>query len=120
MIVIRAMNDLGILDSYISHSFGFDSTTLFVGPGGVQDAKFETPKLAGPQYPSNAGIRRTDLQKVLADGAADAGAKVRLGVTVTDMNDDGAGVDVTFSDGSTGRYDIVAVPTVCSRARAKP
>jgi 2-polyprenyl-6-methoxyphenol hydroxylase-like FAD-dependent oxidoreductase len=107
MNVIRAMNDLGILDSYISHSFGFDSTTLFVGPGGVQDAKFETPKLAGPQYPSNAGIRRTDLQKVLAEGAADAGAKVRLGVTVTDMNDDGAGVDVTFSDGSTGRYDIV-------------
>jgi 2-polyprenyl-6-methoxyphenol hydroxylase-like FAD-dependent oxidoreductase len=67
MNVIRAMNDLGILDSYISHSFGFDSTTLFVGPGGVQDAKFETPKLAGPQYPSNAGIRRTDLQKVLAE-----------------------------------------------------
>jgi len=107
MNVIRAMNDLGILESYLTHSYGFDSTTLFVGPGGVQDAKFDTPKLAGPDKPSNAGIRRTDLQKVLGDGAKDAGCEVRLGLTVAEMNDDGAGVDVTFSDGSTSRYDIV-------------
>ena len=107
MNVIRAMNDLGILDSYLAHSYGFDSTTLFVGPGGVQDAKFDTPKLAGPDKPSNAGIRRTDLQKVLGEGARSAGCAVRLGLTVADMKDDGAGVDVTFSDGTSGRYDIV-------------
>lgn len=107
MNVVRAMGQLGILDDYLSYAFGFDSTTLFVGPGGVQDAKFETPRLAGPDYPSNAGIRRPDLQAVLAKGVEKAGAKVRLGTTVTDMNDDGDGVDVTFSDGSTGRYDIV-------------
>ena len=107
MNVIRAMNQLGVLENYLSRSYGFDSTTLFVGPGGVQDAKFDTPKLAGPSNPSNAGIRRTDLQKVLAEGAAAAGAKVRLGLTVSRMDDDGAGVDVAFSDGSAGRYDIV-------------
>lgn len=107
MNVIRAMNDLGVLESYLENSYGFDSTTLFVGPGGVQDAKFDTPKLAGPDNPSNAGIRRTELQKVLGDGAKAAGCKLRLGLTVTNMDDDGAGVDVTFSDGGTGRYDIV-------------
>lgn len=107
MNVVRAMGELGILDDYLSHSFGFDSTTLFVGPGGVQDAKFETPRLAGPDYPSNAGIRRPDLQTVLAQGVEKAGAKVRLGTVVSDMNDDGEGVDVTFSDGSSARYDIV-------------
>ncbi|KQI68807.1 2-polyprenyl-6-methoxyphenol hydroxylase [Loktanella sp. 3ANDIMAR09] len=107
MNVIRAMKELGVLDDYLARSYGFDSTTIYVGPGGVQDAHFNTPKLAGPDYPSNAGIRRTDLQKVLAGGAERAGAKVRLGLTVTDMQDDGTGVDVTFSDGSTGRYDVV-------------
>lgn len=107
MNVVRAMGELGILDDYLSKSFGFDSTTLFVGPGGVQDAKFETPRLAGPDYPSNAGIRRPDLQAVLAEGVKKEGAQVRLGTTVTDMNDDGEGVDVTFSDGTSGRYDIV-------------
>lgn len=107
MNVIRAMKELDVLDQYLSCASGFDSTTLFVGPGGHQDAKFDTPKLAGPEYPSNAGIRRTDLQKVLAEGAKAAGATIRLGLTVTDMNDDGECVNVTFSDGSTGRYDIV-------------
>lgn len=107
MNVVRAMNQLGLLDDYLSHAYGFDSTTLFVGPGGKQDAKFDTPRLAGPEYPSNAGIRRPALQKVLAEGAKREGASIRLGTTVTDMNDDGAGVDVTFSDGTTGRYDIV-------------
>lgn len=107
MNVTRAMHDLGVLDDYLSHAYGFDSTTLFVGPTGVQDTKFDTPRLAGADYPSNAGIRRTDLQKVLADGVTKAGAEVRLGLTVTGMNDTGSGVDVIFSDDSTGHYDIV-------------
>lgn len=105
--VIRAMGELDMLDSYMSKACGFDQTTIFVGPGGVQDAQFSTPRLAGPNYPSNAGIKRSDLQEVLGQGAKDAGANVRLGLTVTDMNDDGEGVDVTFSDGTSGRYDIV-------------
>ena len=107
MNVVRAMNDLGILDDYLSLAFGFDTTTLFVGPGGVQDAQFDTPRLAGPDYPSNAGIRRTDLQTVLSKAAQKAGADIRLGTTVDDMADDGDGVDVTFSDGTAARYDIV-------------
>ncbi|MDB5438683.1 MAG: 2-polyprenyl-6-methoxyphenol hydroxylase, partial [Caulobacteraceae bacterium] len=37
----------------------------------------------------------------------EAGAVVRLGVTAEALNDDGQGVDVTFSDGGKGRYDIV-------------
>lgn len=107
MNVVRAMNDLGMLESYLSHSFGFDSTSLFVGPGGVEEAKFDTPRLAGPNYPSNAGIRRTELQKVLADGASKAGAKIRLGLTVTNLTNASNGVDVTFSDGTAETYDIV-------------
>lgn len=107
MNVVRAMGQLGILDDYLSHAFGFDSTTLFVGPGGVQNAKFDTPRLAGPNYPSNAGIRRPDLQAVLAEGVKRSGAQVRLGTTVAEIDDDGLGVDVAFSDGTAGRYDIV-------------
>lgn len=107
MNVVRAMKELGVLDDYLSRAFGFDSTTLFVGPKGIQDATFDTPRLAGPEYPSNAGIRRPDLQLVLAEGVKKSGASVRLGTTVADMNDDGAGVDVTFSDDTKARYDIV-------------
>ena len=36
-----------------------------------------------------------------------SGAKLRFGTTFTALAQDDAGVDVTFSDGSTGRYDLV-------------
>jgi 2-polyprenyl-6-methoxyphenol hydroxylase-like FAD-dependent oxidoreductase len=79
MNVIRAMFQLDMLDAYLSKAAGFDQTTIFVGPGGVQDAQCSTPRLAGPVYPSNAGIRRRDLQSVLAARVAELGAQVRLG-----------------------------------------
>ena len=105
--VVRAMDQIGALDAFLAKSFGFDKTTIFAGPAGQKVAEFETPRLAGPQYPSNVGIRRTDLQDVLANKAKEVGAEIRLGVTVDSLNDDGNGVDVTFSDGTTGRYDMV-------------
>lgn len=105
--VIRAMAQLDLLDAYLENAFGFDRTTIYGGPQGVEMADFNTPRLAGEAYPSNAGIRRTDLQKVLVTRAKELGATVRLGLTVSEMREDADGVDVTFSDGSTGRHDIV-------------
>ncbi len=107
MNTVRAMNELGVLDQYLSLAYGFDKTTLFAGPVGAKVAEFDAPRLAGAEFPSNAGIRRTDLQKVLGDAAKANGARIRLGLTVESMMDDGEGVDVLFSDGGRGRYDIV-------------
>jgi 2-polyprenyl-6-methoxyphenol hydroxylase-like FAD-dependent oxidoreductase len=119
MNVVRAMKQIGVLDAYMSKAHGFDRTTIFVGPGGVRETSFETPRLAGPDYPSNAGIRRKDLQQVLGDAARTAGATIRLGVTVEAMADDGAGVDVTLSDGTSARFDIVVgADGIYSRTRA--
>jgi 2-polyprenyl-6-methoxyphenol hydroxylase-like FAD-dependent oxidoreductase len=119
MNVVRAMKEIGVLDSYLSRARGFDRSTIFVGLGGLREASFETPRLAGPEYPSNAGIRRKDLQEVLGDAARAAGAGILLGVTVEAMQDDGAGVDVTLSDGATARFDIVVgADGIYSRTRA--
>jgi 2-polyprenyl-6-methoxyphenol hydroxylase-like FAD-dependent oxidoreductase len=107
MNVVRAMGQLGVLDAYLSKSSGFDSTTIFVGPHGHREAKFDTPRLAGPNYPSNAGIRRRDLQMILGDEARRLGSVIQLGRAISGMVDDGGGIDVTFSDGAAGRYDIV-------------
>jgi 2-polyprenyl-6-methoxyphenol hydroxylase-like FAD-dependent oxidoreductase len=107
MNVVRAMGQIGVLDAYLSKASGFDRTTIFVGPQGHQDASFETPRLAGRDYPSNAGIKRRDLQEILGGEAKRLGAVIRLGQTISSMSDDGAGVDVAFSDGSKGRYEIV-------------
>ncbi|MFN6980735.1 MAG: FAD-dependent oxidoreductase [Brevundimonas sp.] len=103
--VIRSMKDLGLLDDYIDAGFGFDHVDVFI-PTGQQVAHIPTPKLVDG-YPSNVGIGRKALHKVLGDRAKAAGAEIRLGVTATTLVDSGGGVDVTFSDGAADRYDLV-------------
>ncbi|WP_066805377.1 FAD-dependent oxidoreductase [Sphingomonas asaccharolytica] len=104
--VIRAMADLGIIDDYLGAGFGFDQVEIYV-PSGQRVAIIPSPRLT-PGYPANVGIGRRALHQVLGDRAIAAGAAIRLGVTVGALDDDGEGegVDVTFSDGTRGRYDI--------------
>ncbi|GGT59155.1 hypothetical protein GCM10010271_73170 [Streptomyces kurssanovii] len=44
---------------------------------------------------------------MLGAAATAAGATLRFSATVTELHDDGEGVDVTLSDGSAGRWDLV-------------
>ncbi|HEX8445963.1 MAG TPA: FAD-dependent oxidoreductase [Sphingomonas sp.] len=103
--VVRAMSDLGLIDDYLSAGFGFDHVSVRI-PTGREVARIPTPRLV-PDLPSNVGIGRRALHKVLGDRAIAAGATIRLGIVVSNLHDDGDGVDVMFSDGSSGRYDIV-------------
>lgn len=103
--VIRAMSDLGVIDDYIDASYGFDHVKIFA-PDGNEVGQIPLPPLV-EGYPANAGIARPALQKVLADSAAKSGAQIRLGLTADMINDTEAHVDVTFSDGSEGRYDMI-------------
>ncbi len=103
--VIRAMTELGLIDDYISAGFGFDRVQVYI-PTGQCVADIPTPRLV-EGYPGNVGIGRRALHKVLGDRAKGAGARIRLGITAETLDDDGQGVSVTFSDGSSGRYDLV-------------
>lgn len=103
--VVRAMEQLGVLERFIAAAFGFDAVEIFA-PDGTKVARVPSPRLVEGR-PANVGIGRPALQKVLADTAAELGAEVRLGLTVSNMGDDGSGVNVTFSDGASGRYDLV-------------
>lgn len=116
--VLRAMASLDLLDAYMSKAYGFDRTRI-VSPAGVE-ADFDAPRLAGDEYPSNAGIKRTALQMVLVTRAQELAAEIRLGLTVDTLEDDGTGVDVVLSDGTTGRYDVViGADGVFSRTRSQ-
>ena len=50
---------------------------------------------------------RPELARLLVDRAVEAGAVTRFGVTATSLEQDADGVDVEFSDGTRGRYDLV-------------
>lgn len=103
--VIRAMDQLGVLDDFLDAASGFDAVEIFA-PDGTKVARVPTPRLV-EGGPANVGIGRPALQRVLADSARAAGAQVRLGLTVDTLDDDGERVRVGFSDGSSDSFDLV-------------
>jgi 2-polyprenyl-6-methoxyphenol hydroxylase-like FAD-dependent oxidoreductase len=103
--VLRAMRQLGLLDDYLAAAVGFDFVAVHA-PDGTMVAKVPSPRLV-EGCPANVGISRRALHEVLGDRVIAAGAEVHLGVTAENLNDDGEGVSVRFSDGSEARFDIV-------------
>lgn len=115
--VVRAMTQLGLLDDYLSAGVGFDAVEIFL-PNGTMIARVPSPRLVDGK-PANVGIGRRALHKVLGDRTLASGASVRLGVTADGIDDQGGAVAVAFSDGSTGRYDlVVGADGVYSQTRA--
>ena len=103
--VVRAMTELGVIDDYIEAGYGYDYVEIYT-PGGELAAKVPVHRLV-PEYPGQVGIGRPALQKVLANRAEAEGAKIRLGVMVTRLEQDKDSVLVEFSDGTSGRYHAV-------------
>jgi 2-polyprenyl-6-methoxyphenol hydroxylase-like FAD-dependent oxidoreductase len=63
--------------------------------------------IEGSHLPPMNGVTRPRLHEILTNRARSAGAQLRYSTTFTALAQDGGGVDVTFTDGSTERFDIV-------------
>jgi 2-polyprenyl-6-methoxyphenol hydroxylase-like FAD-dependent oxidoreductase len=103
--VLRAAKALGILDRYVGAGMGFDAVEVYT-PDGTKVARVPSHRLL-EGYPANLGVGRPALHQVLGDSARAAGAVVRLGITATALRDRGDTVEVQFSDGSAGSFDLV-------------
>jgi 2-polyprenyl-6-methoxyphenol hydroxylase-like FAD-dependent oxidoreductase len=105
---LRELRRLGVWERALEKGYAFDSLGLRApDPGGSLMVEIPDARTGGPDLPATMGMPRTDLARILLDRADEAGVKLRLGVTTTELAQDPAGVDVMFSDGSTGRYDLV-------------
>ena len=104
--VVREMARLGVLDGYLSAAFPFEDVALYNAQGQTL-ARIPGQRLAGPQYPANVGISRLALHQVLSTTALELGTQIRLGTSIEGLQQDADGVDVTFTDGSQGRYGLV-------------
>lgn len=105
---LRVLRDLGAWPQVSAQGFAFDSLGLRApDAAGTLLAEVPDVRTGGPDLPATLGMSRPALAGILLDLAAEAGAKVRLGVAATGLDQDAAGVDVTFSDASARRYDLV-------------
>lgn len=103
---LRALHTLGVLDRFLDEGAGCDGTDARAADG-THLTQFPTPRLVAPDVPGNGAIMRPVLGRILADAAEASGTSVRLGTTVVELDDDGSGVDVTFSDKTQSRFDLV-------------
>jgi 2-polyprenyl-6-methoxyphenol hydroxylase-like FAD-dependent oxidoreductase len=98
----RALRMLGLADEVLNRGVRIHRQR-FLDRKGRRLAEIELPQVWGPIGPC-LGIARRELHRILLDGAA---VPIRLGTTVTAVNQEEATVDVVFDGGSSGSYDLV-------------
>ncbi|MFB6893201.1 FAD-dependent monooxygenase [Kitasatospora sp. NPDC056327] len=101
---LHVMREIGVLESCLAAGFPWEVLTICDPAGGVL-AKIPQPRM--DDAPSNNGIPRPALARVLGEAATAAGATLRFGATIAELTDEGEEVAVTLSDGSSARYDLV-------------
>ena len=104
---LRELRRLGVWEEVLAAGYPFDSAGLRApDPAGTLLADLPDARTGGPDLPATVGLPRPALARIMIDRAVAAGAKLRLGVAASALSQ-GDGVDVIFSDGSAGRYDLV-------------
>ncbi|MGZ8282379.1 MAG: FAD-dependent monooxygenase [Allosphingosinicella sp.] len=102
---LRAFRDLGLFEAIAREGFFSVGGHMYLYNGTLL-SKTVTPPIE-PDLPAAGGIMRPRLHQIMSGEVRRAGANVRLGLTVSDLTQDVDGVDIGFSDGSSGRYDLV-------------
>ncbi|MEY4761824.1 MAG: hypothetical protein RLZZ200_1680, partial [Pseudomonadota bacterium] len=103
---LRAYKRLGLIEDIRREGAITNGSKIFRFDGVFLRALDEPPLEEG--LPATGGIMRPVLHQIMQRKlTAVGGANVRLGVTVDALEDSADGVDVRFSDGASGRYDLV-------------
>lgn len=105
---LRVLDQVGIWPRARDSGFAFDELGIISADGAVLHETTDA-RTGGSAFPATLGMQRPQLQRLLIEAVRAAGVRVRLGTRAVSVRQDGAAVDVGFSDGTTGRYDLVAV-----------
>jgi 2-polyprenyl-6-methoxyphenol hydroxylase-like FAD-dependent oxidoreductase len=103
---LRALKEIGVLDRCVQSGFGYSKLVACDADGKVTGT-VELPRLLGKGYPECVGMMRPKLHEILHDALVEAGVPTRRGVTLTSLDQRGEMVDVKFTDGTHGTYDLV-------------
>ncbi|KUN16986.1 2-polyprenyl-6-methoxyphenol hydroxylase [Streptomyces antibioticus] len=103
---LRVLREVGVLDTIEKEGYKAEGVAI-LAPDGTVLAAHEEFRTGGDDLPAHMGMQRPRLQQLLIDAVRASGAGVRLGTRATAFEQDAEGVDVTFTDGTSGRYDLV-------------
>jgi len=102
---LRALDIVGVLPEIEAQGGCTDGGEIYTADG-HKLGELGAPRLA-PHLPSGGGIMRPILARILSEATRGSGTRVRLGCHATSIDQKDSAVDVTFSDGSHGSYDLI-------------
>ena len=103
---LRVYQSLGVLDEILQTGFSYDRMFIFDAKRTlIAEHKF---LLGDDRVPAFCALSRLELHRILLGAAERAGVEVRLGLTVSEIRDDGQKVSVQFSNGQTDSFDLLA------------
>jgi len=115
---LRALETLGVYPAFVEQGWVSDGVDLYTA-GGQKLAELPTPQPVGSSVSGGGAIMRPVLARLLSEATRASGVSVRTGCSFTTLAQDGDSVQVGFTDGSQGRYDlVVGADGVHSRLRA--
>ncbi|GGW82016.1 FAD-dependent oxidoreductase [Streptomyces caelestis] len=115
---LRVLREVGVWDKVRESGYAVDAVGLAAPDGTVFHVQQDI-RTGGDDLPPIFGMQRPRLQEILCEAVLESGAAIRLGTTAEELVQDASGVTARFSDGTTGRYDLViAADGVGSRTRA--
>ena len=103
---LRAFTEVGVIDDLMAEGWCADGVELQLAQGAVI-GEIPTPRLGRPDVPGGGGILRPVLARILRQNTLASGTAVRCGTTFSAIEPDGDAVQVQFTDGRVGRYDLV-------------
>lgn len=102
---LRAYGRLGLLEKIKTEGAITNGTRLFHFSGAPL-AELSEPPIEGG-LAATGGILRPVLHRIMSEEVRRLRVVVRLGVSLTGLEHSADSVEITFSDGSRGRYDLV-------------
>jgi 2-polyprenyl-6-methoxyphenol hydroxylase-like FAD-dependent oxidoreductase len=103
---LRALDAIGVGQEAMRRGSPYGQVKMCL-PNGHQIGAAGPPP--SEKYPSHNGISRKLLHDILYEEANNLGVKYRMGLTVASIEQNSDNVNVTFTDGSVGIYDILIV-----------
>lgn len=101
---LRALDAIGVADEAMRRGSPYGKVKM-CAPTGHQFAEIGMPPMG--RYPTHNGISRKILHDVLHEAALENGVVIRMGLTVSEIENEGTRVAVKFTDGTEGSYQLV-------------
>jgi 2-polyprenyl-6-methoxyphenol hydroxylase-like FAD-dependent oxidoreductase len=103
---MRALRALGVDEEVKAAGFQFDYFDFFDAEGNHLVRSYST-LATDDGIPNNCGLSRPDLHRILISANERAGVEIRYGETVSAQAERDGSVEVGFTTGRSGRYELV-------------